>query len=136
MIVIAYMGILRICDGWVGLVVADLVLVCGKGKPLDCARGDCDVLPTLSSGMVTENMRVIKIVRRFGSLERLSRTCGAGGSEEKLAGVKDLARLLRLRRPSVLPKELVGSCALVLSKDTSGCFVSRGTMCILLEFPR
>jgi hypothetical protein len=62
-------------------------------------------MSTLSSGLGTENMRVMKIVRRFGSLGTLSLESARGSSAGMFEGVKDLARLLLLRKPSPRPRE-------------------------------
>jgi hypothetical protein len=87
--------------------------------------------------MVTENMRVMKMVRRLGSLGMLSLESVRGRSVGRLEGVKDLARWLLRRRPSARPSELVASWMLELSRDDdSAGLVSRGTMWILLELPR
>ena len=136
--VMAYMGLLRTFEGYGGLVAPVLVLVGGKGKPLAFGSELCGVgvrSSCSSSGMVTENMRVMKMVRRLGSLGMLSLESLWGSSAGKFAGVKDLARWLLRRRPSARPSEFVASCTLVLSIEGSG-LVSSGTMWILFELPR
>ena len=140
MMVMAYMGLLRVCDGYTGLVAPGLVVVfvVGKGKPLPLGRELCGVgvrSSLSSSGIVTENMRVMKMVLRLGSFGRLSLESLGAKSVGGFAGVKDLARWLLRRRPSARPKELVVSCALVPSIEVSVGLVSSGTMWILLELP-
>lgn len=112
MIVIAYMGLFRTCEGYGTLGAPGFVLVAGKGKPLPFGSELCGVgvrSSCSSSGTVTENMRVIKMVRRLGSFGTPSLESARGRSVGRLAGVKDLARWLLLRRPSARPRELVAS---------------------------
>ena len=84
--------------------------MCGPGR---CRRG-----------LGTENMRVMKMVRRFGSLDAASLASGRGRSAGGFEGVKDLARPLFLRK--------------LLSMRPYSCsgLDSSGTMCILFELPR
>lgn len=139
MIVMAYMGVLR---GWcrcVGFEGPGLAPACGNGKP---PVGGCEVggfvgvrTCVLSSGLGTENMRVMKMVRRFGSFGIFSLESARGRSAGGLEGVNDLARLLLLRKPSPRPKEPDMSCRVGPRALGSG-FVSSGTICILFELPR
>jgi hypothetical protein len=93
--VMAYMGLFRTCEGYAVLEPPGLTVVAGKGKPLPFGselwgvgvRSSCS-----SSGMVTENRRVMKMVRRLGSFSTLSVESARGMSAGRLAGVKDLAR--------------------------------------------
>jgi hypothetical protein len=138
MMVMAYMGLFRACEGNIGLVAPGLVFDEGKGKPLPLGSELCGVgvrSSLSSSGIVTENMRVIKIVLRLGSFGMLSLESLRARSVGGFAGVKDLARWLLRRRPSARPKEVVASCILVPRTDESDGRVSSGTMCILFELP-
>lgn len=73
-------------------------------------------------------MRVMKMVRRLGSLSMELVECMPEGSPKgMLAGVKDFARLLFLRRPSARPIELVASMLEARTEASAG-LVSRGTM--------
>ena len=141
MIVMAYIGVFRgwlRCVGFCGL--ASLAFACGNGKPPPggCVAGAFVGVraSTLSSGLGTENIRVMKIVRRFGSLGMASLESARGSSLGMFEGVKDLAKLLLLRKPSPRPKEPDMSCMLGPSTVGSGALVSSGTMCILFELPR
>lgn len=138
MIVMAYMGLFR--DG--GNFWGPLAVGLGNGKPLAVPTELCGVgVRTLdvscsSSGMVTENMRVMKMVRlldSFAMTPLLSPTASSGGM---LPGVKDLARLLLRLRPSDRPSELAPSCMGGMAALGSAGLDSRGTMWILLELPR
>lgn len=138
MMVMAYMGLFRGCEGYTGLVAAGLEFDAGKGKPLPFGSELCGVgvrSSLSSSGMVTENIRVMKMVLRLGSFGMLSLESLRARSVGGLAGVKDLARWLLRRRPSARPKEVVASCMLVPRTGASAGLVSRGTMCILFELP-
>jgi hypothetical protein len=135
----AYMGLLRTCEKYGGFGPPALVLVGGKGKPLAFGRELCGVgvrSSLSSSGRVTENMRVMKMVRRLASLSTLSLESLRGRSAGGLAGVKDLAKLLLLRKPSARPSELVASMLVPSTGGVSPDLASSGTMCILLELPR
>jgi hypothetical protein len=95
MIVMAYMGLFRTCDGHGGLGAPGFVVVAGKGKPLPFGSELCGVgvrSSCSSSGTGTENMRVMKMVRRLGSFGVLSLESARGRSVGRFAGVKDLAR--------------------------------------------
>ena len=134
----AYIGLFRACEGYTGLVAAGLVFGAGKGKPLPLGSELCGVgvrSSLSSSGTVTENMRVMKMVRRLGSLGILSLDSLRARSVGGFAGVKDLARWLLRRRPSARPKDVVASCMLVPKTAESAGLVSSGTMCILFELP-
>lgn len=136
--VMAYMGLFR--DG--GSLRGPLAPWFGKGKPLAVPTELCGVgVRTLdvscsSSGMVTENMRVMKMVRlleSFGALVLFSLIANSGGM---LPAVKDLAKWLLRRRPSDLPSEFVPSCMGGIVAPSSFALDSSGTMWILFEFPR
>jgi hypothetical protein len=95
MMVMAYMGLFRTCEGYGGFEDAGLVVVAGKGKPLPFGSELCGVGVRSwcsSSGMVTENMRVMKMVRRLGSFGIPSLESARGRWVGRFAGVKDLAR--------------------------------------------
>ena len=94
MMVMAYMGLFR--DG--GSLWGPLPFWLGNGKPLPVPTELWGVgvrtwdVSCSSSGMVTENMRVMKMVRRLESLEGLllfSPTANSGGM---FPAVKDLAK--------------------------------------------
>lgn len=78
--------------------------------------------------MVTENMRVMKMVRLLDSLAVAPLLSPAASSGGMLPGVKDLARLLLRLRPSDLPSEFVPSCMGGMAALGSAGLGSRGTM--------
>jgi hypothetical protein len=68
--VMAYMGLLRGREKGGGLLGADFVpeaVAAGKGKPVALAGRLAEGVGGASSGRETENIRVIKMVRRRGS---------------------------------------------------------------------
>ena len=121
-----------------------LELLLGKGNPLLRPREFWGVgvgaleESASSSGRVTENMRVMKIVLLRGSLLAVSAdsVAGRGSSGGRLEGVYDFARWLLRRRPSARPRELVASCRVDERADGSDVLESKGTMWSLFEFPR
>jgi hypothetical protein len=130
-IVIAYMGLRRAWAAHGGLGTPGLFVAEGKGKPLPLGRELWGVgvrASCSSSGIVTENMRVMKMVRRLGSLGTLSLESLRGSSVGALPGVKDLAKLLLLRKPSARPNEPIASWRPVVGAGVSAGLVSRGTM--------
>ena len=135
--VMAYIGLFRDGGNRWGALPPRL----GKGKPLVVPTEFCGVgVRTLevscsSSGIVTENMRVMKMVRLLASFGPVLLLSLAGRSGGMLPGVKDLARLLRRRKPSELPREPVPSCIDGFVALGSVVLDSSGTMWILFEFP-
>ena len=135
----AYIGLLRAGGG--AFAWGPLLPVRGKGNPLPLpiefwgvGVGTLEVSFS-SSGTVTENMRVMKMVRRLGSLVERLPGWEAGVSGGRVAGVYSFARWLLRRKPSARPREFVASWIVAAATERSEGFGSSGTIWILFEFP-